>query len=675
MHPASGAQPLAALRRRRIARSDPGIPVIRRTDSNCRGAARLRLLASLLCLLGAGSCAHPHPEPTAVDGRLDLTSWDFEADGDVALLGTWQICWGELLRPDEPCDAGWRTVPVRGLWTEESARSPIGGRGVATYRLRIAMPPGQEGLSLVAGGPLTAYRLFIDGIERGGVGVVGRTAETTTMGVRNRVYDLPDRSPRVELLVQVANFEFRSGGLRRIWFVGTHDSIQGGIGRAILREGMVFSVGVVVGLGYLLLFALGRSDRARGYFGLASLVLGLRAVPASISSFGELMAPWAGFELLTRLEYLGTAIAVFAGAGYARTKVEGVTPPLTMKGIQLVALALAAIEAFAPFPIVLATLPLQYILPVLVLGLLIGCYGWAWIHGVSGVRVTATAGLLYLGAVLHDIARTLQSGVGAPVELYPYAMVLWIAAEGAELMNRFYRTFAKVESLSDELAEANFELQETEAAIVRFVPFDFLRLLGKQSIRDVGTGDRVRARISVLHCGFYWRGDDYGRRGAASDFDAVHALVSRVEPLIAHRGGFVNEFELEGFQAFFPSGAAAAVSAALEIVEAVRRASDDAAASGLAVIDVAIGIDTGAVLLGTMGSSEHLLRGVVGEPVANARRIEALAARHGAHVLISPTTRSELGGSGDYTIRPVEGASLTTAQGPVPLHEVRGSAS
>lgn len=630
-------------------------------------------MTGILLVVLVGGCARTVPPPEAVDGRLDLSDWDFETGGDVPLFGTWEVCWARLLEPGQACPSRWRPVPVQGLWTEEATGSPFGGRGVATYRLRITLTPRDDRLWLVVGGPYTAHRLWIDGVERGGTGVVGQTAETTTMGVRNRVYDLPAHSPDVEILVQVANFEFRSGGLRRIWYIGPRDSIQRGLGRAILREGMVFSVGVVLGLGYLLLFALGRSVQARGYFGLASLVLGLRAVPASLSGFGELMLPWAGFELLTRLEYLGTALAVFAGAGYARTKVAGVAPPRTTRAIQLVALALGVIVALAPFPVVLATLPLQYVLPVLVLGILIVCYGRAWRRGVPGVRVTAAASLIYLGVVVHDIVRTLHVSLGAPVELYPYAMVLWIVAEGSDLMQRFHQTFDKVESLSDELAEANFELQETESAIVRFVPFDFLRMLGKQSIRDVHTGDRAVSRISVLQCGFHWRPDDRAGRSGESDFDAVHDVVARVEPLIRRCDGFVNDFEIGGFQAFFPGDASSAVAAAVEIVEAVDRSNAEGAGPKGPAIDVAIGIDTGPVVLGTMGSSEHLLRGVLGEAVQRAKRIETLARRLDAKVLISPATRDELGAARELEIHAVEGGTLETDDGSIQLYEVRST--
>ncbi len=158
--------------------------------------------------------------PRAVDGRLDLSRWDFRVDGDVPLVGSWQICWNQLLAPGDACPSGWQPVPVRGLWSEETVGSPFGGRGVATYRLRIALAPDAGPLALVAGGPLTAHRLFIDGVARGGLGVVGETPETTVAEVFNRVYELAPGSSEVELQVQVANFEFRGGGLRRLWYLG-----------------------------------------------------------------------------------------------------------------------------------------------------------------------------------------------------------------------------------------------------------------------------------------------------------------------------------------------------------------------------------------------------------------------------------------------------------------------
>jgi len=627
----------------------------RKIDRSSRSHRGTLTLLCLLAMLGAG-CAPDLPAPSAVDGRLDLTNWDFGTGRDVVLRGDWEICWGQLLEPGQACPSTWRSVPVPATWTEADSGSPFGGRGVATYRLRVSVPGGENQLSIVAGPAYSSHRLWIDGVEVGGSGIVARSAEQASMDVVNHVYQVVPRAGEIGLLVQVANFEFRSGGLRRIWRIGRPDSIQTGLGRAILREGMVFSVGVLVGLSYLALFALGRTEQARGYFGLAALVLGLRAVPASISPFRELMAPWGDFELLTRLEYVGTAAAIFAGAGYVRTKVAGVAPPLTLKGVQLSALALASIMTLAPFSFLGATLPIQYLLSLVAMGIFVVSYNLAWVRRIPGVGVSAAASVLYLLVILHDIARTEVTGFGAPIELYPYAMVLWILAEGFDLLRRFYDTFIKVASLSGELTEANFELQETESAIMRFVPFDFLRTLGKQSIRDVDAGDRVRSEVSVLHCGFHLRDGGSAQTTLEDGFDALTALVGHAEPIVQQRGGFVNEFRSDGFQAFFPDDPSEAVAAALEILDAIDALREEPGPAGRVAIDISIGIDTGPVLLGTVGTGEHLLRGIVGQAVDGARLVEGAAHHHKGRVWISRATSRELDETCELAVRPVGAA-------------------
>lgn len=611
--------------------------------------------------------------PRAVDGRLDLSHWDFESEGDVALLGTWEICWNRLLEPGGACPAGWRPVPVRGLWSEEVVGSPFGGRGVATYRLRVELPPQHAPLALVVGGPLTAHRLWIDGVERGDLGVVGPTAETTVAAVFNRVYELTTASNDVEIQVEVANFEFRGGGLRRIWYLGQTDSIQRGIGLAILREAALFAVGLVVGLGFLTLFALRPSELARGYFGMFSLVLGLRAIPASISTFGELMAPWMSWDFAVRAEYLGMALASFAAVGYVQTKVAGIMPPRTTKGLQILSLAYCALVVVAPMPIVLASLPFQYVLPPIVIGLVLLCYGRAWLRGVPGAAITTVTALLYVGLVVHDILRTISSASGAPIELFPYGVVLWILAEAYQLLRELHASFEQVETLSKDLSEANFELQETEAAIVRFVPFDFLRSLGKRSIRDVEAGDHAGSQMSILHCALHApRSDAKDRVGAdlASAFERINELVGRFEPCIHRHAGFLNDYQGDGFQAFFPDGARDAVEAAVDIMAAARHFNAEAASKGQVTIDVGIGIDSGEVQLGTVGSGEHLVRCVVGEPVDSARRIASLTLRTGARILIGTTTRERIGDDVPFEIHGVGDGEAVGAEDAIELFEV-----
>ena len=53
---------------------------------------------------------------------------------------------GELVAPSSgDCRGdGWSIFPVPRLWSDTGVTSPIGGRGVATYRLRLELPTGGE---------------------------------------------------------------------------------------------------------------------------------------------------------------------------------------------------------------------------------------------------------------------------------------------------------------------------------------------------------------------------------------------------------------------------------------------------------------------------------------------------------------------------------------------------
>jgi class 3 adenylate cyclase len=625
-----------------------GRPV--RAGARAPAARRSAFLLALLAL----ACADPAPAPQAEDGRIDLSRWDFAA-GSVDLAGRWSVCWGQLLPAGAACPSSWATVNVRGLWSDESARSPFGGKGVATYRLVIDLPQDEGSLVLSAGAPMSAYRLWIDGEPVGGAGAVGTSAATTSsVPRRNRVFALPRDASQAELWVQIANFEFRGGGIRRPWTVGRADAIQTSKGQGLLRDMLLCAVSGVVGLAFLVQFGLRPRETARGYFGLFALLIALRSIPASITDLSQLLVPWASLAELMRFEYLGTALVIFAGAGYFHTKVPGVTPPRTMRALQAAGLALAPIALLAPFPLVLETLPFFLVLPPFILGLVIVCYGHAWWRGVPGVGVTLVASLVFLAAVVHDVVRTSVTDFGLAVELFPYFVVVWLLAEGYELARDFARTFERVEALSDELAEANFELQEAESAVARFVPFDFLTLLGKRSIREVAPGDHARSRRSVLHCDMQALATITEKMSDEEAFRIVNELVRAMESPVYHNGGFVNAYRGEGLQALFPDPDAA-VAAAVAILDAVRAFERERRARGLPTIDVGIGIDTGVLLLGTLGEEEHLMSGVLGAAVTGAARIAASTRGIEARLLVSASTREGLSDASPYTLRALAG--------------------
>ncbi len=603
----------------------------------------------MTALLAVG-CGDSRTPPRVRAGLLDLSTWRFASGGSVPVEGDWEICWGRHVPPgsSECPGRAWESFPVPRLWSDAGVSSPIGARGIASYRTTLVLPLAGSPRTLRVGSPMTAYRLWINGEPAGGSGTVGTNAETTVPRLENRNYRLPAGVSRVELLVHVANFDFRGGGLRRRWSVGLDDQITEQASYQLLRYAAFATMSGVIGLVFLLQFAFRPSDVTRGWFAVATILIGLRVVFANTSDLHQLLTDWGSFGLSIRLEYLNTALIIFAGLGYFQTKIPGVMPLRPTKLVQLAALALVPLHLLAPGEMVLATLPVIQALALIASLLAMASWGRAYRRRVPGAGSTLAAGLAFSIGVAHDVFRT-RTGLGAPIEVFPFFVIVWIASESHSLLQSFARSFANVEKRSDQLEDSNFELQETEEAVVRFLPVDFLRVLGKESIRDVNAGDHAQIEMTVMSCNL-----DVSEHGsAARTFGLVSQRFSRVEPLIREHGGFLSQQHGDTVVALFPNSADEAVEAAIEIQQAVDDPVGRArpAPSGGKLTGTSIGIASGPVLLGTVGSGESLSSVAIGPTMDLVRRIQQAARRAGASILVSNSTRDRLGENSDYLLR------------------------
>jgi adenylate cyclase len=124
-------------------------------------------------------------------------------------------------------------------------------------------------------------------------------------------------------------------------------------------------------------------------------------------------------------------------------------------------------------------------------------------------------------------------------------------------------------------------------------------------------------------------------------------------PAVTRRGGMVNKFTGDGLLAVFgaPLGqgesqdAHAAIAAAQEIQASLEALNQQLLVEGAPAMRMRIGVHSGLVLAGSMGSSERLEYAVLGDAVNCASRLESLekARQHNTcRVLVSGSTRALL---------------------------------
>jgi adenylate cyclase len=123
----------------------------------------------------------------------------------------------------------------------------------------------------------------------------------------------------------------------------------------------------------------------------------------------------------------------------------------------------------------------------------------------------------------------------------------------------------------------------------------------------------------------------------------LNALYDIVVPVILRHGGHANKFIGDGLLAVFGAPerhldhADRAVGAAVEVADRVRERFGDE-------LRVGVGVNSGPVVVGTIGGGGRLDFTVIGDPVNTAARVESATRSTGDDVLITGETRRQLRG-------------------------------
>jgi class 3 adenylate cyclase len=127
----------------------------------------------------------------------------------------------------------------------------------------------------------------------------------------------------------------------------------------------------------------------------------------------------------------------------------------------------------------------------------------------------------------------------------------------------------------------------------------------------------------------------------------LNGYLGTMAEVIQSHGGTIDELQGDGILAFFGAplsqgdDAERAVSAAVAMQVAIEGLNERNRSAGLPVIEMGIGIATGEVIVGNLGSERRAKYGAVGSTVNLAARIESYCL--GGEVLIEDETRDAVG--------------------------------
>lgn len=287
-------------------------------------------------------------------------------------------------------------------------------------------------------------------------------------------------------------------------------------------------------------------------------------------------------------------------------------------------------------------------LALLVAGIGLGAN--AWVTGIASAVIVA--GLAWLSM------RQFTAGVWVPVTVPAVAVIL-----------------AFVGDLAWKYVVEGREKRQVKKLFSRYVSKDvYDQLVADPSLAALGG---ARRNMTVLFSdvrGF----TALSEKGSPEDVvKQLNEYFTRMVAVVFEHHGTVDKFVGDMVMALFgaplddPDHAEHAVQTALAMSTALNELNREWQSQGRATLDIGIGINTGDMVAGNIGSDTIMSYTVIGDAVNLGARLESLNKDYGTRIIISDATRARLKGS--YDIHPLGDVIVKGKSKPVAIFEVKTS--
>lgn len=221
---------------------------------------------------------------------------------------------------------------------------------------------------------------------------------------------------------------------------------------------------------------------------------------------------------------------------------------------------------------------------------------------------------------------------------------------------------------TNELQKALAAEEKLTDAYGRFVPHEFLHFLGYESILEVKLGDQVQKEMSVLFSDIRDFTSLSETMTPAENFQFINAYLSRMEPAITQNFGFIDKYIGDAIMALFDGSADDAVKAGIAMLKELYEYNISRNRPDCPPLQIGIGINTGSLMLGTVGGQSRMDSTVISDAVNLASRVENLTKEYGVSMLITQNTFIEL--NDIYDLRLIDRVTVKGKSQMVTVYEV-----
>ncbi|TBL81554.1 sensor histidine kinase [Paenibacillus thalictri] len=422
-----------------------------------------------LCLLMLSAClpvfaAETRTMPMAAEGVLNASYWDFKEQGTIHLNGDWQFYWNAFLEPADFKEDSSKVLPqgsmmsVPRVWG--GTNNPASNQeGYATYRLRIMLDAAEQDTikALYIPAAASAYKLWINGKQLDGNGVVGTDRDSMKPKNYAKVVYFEANGGMNEIVIQVSNFVQRKGGLWSPLTFGNSADIMLLREKNMAVQGFVAIAMLTLGFYHLSLVSFRKYNTLDLAVGVTCILLALRTL---LLGDTLLVRFWPEFdwELAVKIEYL----APYFGIPYFSWYVLNLYPRdvnrrliycfLAVGGLFSLSVIVLPVHFFTQtlFAFQLFTIfEFVYLCYVFLKATVLGREG-AWLNGIGGIVMNI--------AIMNDVLyynNYIQS-----IDFSAYGVMVFLFTQTVVVALKYSNAYYKVESVSRELVEVNLTLED-----------------------------------------------------------------------------------------------------------------------------------------------------------------------------------------------------------------------
>ncbi len=215
-------------------------------------------------------------------------------------------------------------------------------------------------------------------------------------------------------------------------------------------------------------------------------------------------------------------------------------------------------------------------------------------------------------------------------------------------------------------------IRDAKNMFERFVPPAYLRRIASRGLRTIRLGEADEQWVTILCCDI--RGfTALSERLTPSELIAfVNCFYEKITCVIDERRGVIDKFLGDAVLCIFEGvdSAERAVACGVDMLAVVKSFNNKESRPTDHTVQVSIGLHTGPVILGTIGSSNRMDSTVIGLTVNLAKRLEEVTRAFGVDLLITDQVAKNLPEGHGHQLRKLSEAYLKGCSAPVCLFEV-----